>query len=206
MSHGSAPGGASGRMNVAESLYIVSRLRTRRLRQGVVPTLVELGGRVDGQDVLDIGCGPGECVACEIDDMGAASVTAIDIDPKMVRRARRRLADYGSRATVAHGDVTALDQADGSVDAVFNFAVLHHVPDWRAGLQEMARVLAPGGRLFSQDHDVANHDWISQQLFRHPPDRFTNAELLAEVEAVGLVPIGVEDRPEQLLVVALKPG
>jgi ubiquinone/menaquinone biosynthesis C-methylase UbiE len=169
-----------------------------------VPRLIELGGRVDGRAVLDIGCGPGECVACVIDDLGAASVTAIDIDPKMVVRARRRLVPYGLRASVAEGDVTALEQPDGSVDAVFNFAVLHHVPDWRAGLREVARVLAPGGRFFSQDHDVANHDRLSRRLFRHPPDRFTNAELLAEMEAVGLAPIGIEDRPEQLLVVARK--
>lgn len=194
----------AARMNLAESLYIVSRLRSRRLRNRVVPKLIELGGRVDGLAVLDIGCGPGECVACEVDVMGAGSVAAIDIDPKMVARARRRLAPYGSRVTVEEGDVTALGQSDGSVDAVFNFAVLHHVVDWRAGLREVARVLAPGGRFFVQDHDVANHDWISRRLFRHPPDRFTNAELLAEIEAVGLTPIGIEDRPEQLLVVAAK--
>ncbi len=194
----------AGLMNRAESFYITSHLRTRRLRTRVVPRLVALGGRVDDQAVLDIGCGPGECVACVLDDMGAASVVAIDIDPKMVGRARRRLATYGSRVSVDEGDVTALGHADSSVDAVFNFAVLHHVPDWRAGLREIGRVLAPGGRFFSQDHDVANHDWLSKRLFRHPPDRFTNADFLAEIEAAGMTAIGVEDRAEQLLVVARK--
>ncbi len=67
-------------MNLAESLYIGSRLRTKRLRRTVVPDLVALGGRVDGRRVLDIGCGPGECVACELDDLGAAHVTAIDLE------------------------------------------------------------------------------------------------------------------------------
>jgi len=193
-------------MNLAESLYIGSRLRTKRLRRTVVPDLVSLGGRVDGRRVLDIGCGPGECVACELDDLGTAHVTAIDLDPKMVTRARRRLESYGSQVTVDRGDVTTLAADDDSIDAVFNFAVLHHVPDWRAGVREVHRVLAPGGRFFSQDHDVANHDWLSRQLFRHPPARFTNAEFLAELADVGLTPIGVKDRPEQLLVVAVKAG
>ena len=88
-------------MNLAESIYINSRLRTKRLRQSVVPKLIALGGRTEGLDVLDIGCGPGECVVAELEDFGAARVTAIDFDAKMVQRARHRLADYGDRATVA---------------------------------------------------------------------------------------------------------
>jgi ubiquinone/menaquinone biosynthesis C-methylase UbiE len=191
-------------MNWAESLYITSGLRTKRLRQSVVPKLIELRGRTDGLDVLDVGCGPGECVACELDVFRAANVTAIDIDPTMVARAHRRLAVYGDRASVATGDVTGLRQPDGHLDAVFNFAVLHHVSDWRAALGEIARVLAPGGRFFSQDHDVANHDWLSRHLFRHPPDRFTNAEFLEQLAVVELDVVGVDDQPGQLLVVAMK--
>jgi ubiquinone/menaquinone biosynthesis C-methylase UbiE len=192
------------RMNVAESLYIKSRWRSNRLRESVAPKLIALGGRTDGLDALDVGCGSGECVACELDLFGAARVAAVDIDPRMVARAQRRLTGYGERATVTTGDVTHLGNADGSVEVVFNFAVLHHVPDWRAALIEIARVLAPGGRFFSQDHDVANHDWIARQLFHHPPERFTNAEFLAQLAAVGLEIVDVEDDPAQLLVAATK--
>lgn len=191
-------------MNWAESIYISSGLRTKRLRQSVVPKLITLGGRTEGLEVLDIGCGPGECVVGELEDFGATRVTVIDFDPKMVDRARHRLADYGDRATVAEGDVTDLRYEEGGFDAVFNFAVLHHVRDWIAGLQEIARVLKVGGRLFSQDHDVANHDWICRHLFEHPPDRFTNAEFLDQVGKVGLRILDLEDRPGQLLLAALK--
>ena len=190
-------------MNWAEALYIGSRLRTRRLRRSV-PKLIELGGGTKGLAVLDVGCGPGECVACELDMFGAASVTAIDLDPTMVAKAQRRLVGYGDRVSVGTGDVTNLKHPDGHFDAVFNFAVLHHVPDWQAGLSEIARVLAAGGRFFSQDHDVANHDWLSRQLFRHPPERFTNAEFLDQLGVVELEVLGVDDQPGQLLVVAWK--
>jgi hypothetical protein len=71
-------------------------------------------------------------------------------------------------------------------------------------LGEIARVLAPGGRFFSQDHDVANHDWLSRQLFRHPPDRFTNAEFLDQLAVAELEVLGVDDQPGQLLVAARK--
>jgi ubiquinone/menaquinone biosynthesis C-methylase UbiE len=191
-------------MNWAESIYINSGLRTKRLRKSVIPKLIALGGRTEGLEVLDIGCGPGECVAGEIEDFGARCVTAIDLDPNMVQRASERLAEYGNRVTVVEGDVTNLPYENGAFDAVFNFAVLHHVPDWKAGLQEIARVLKVGGRLFSQDHDVANHDWLSRYLFVHPPNRFTNVDFLDQVKNIGLSPLEMEDRPEQLLVAALK--
>jgi ubiquinone/menaquinone biosynthesis C-methylase UbiE len=191
-------------MNRAESLYITSRLRATRLRRNVVPSLIELGGRTVGLEALDVGCGPGECVACELEVFGASSVHAIDLDPKMVAKARRRLASYGTRASVTIGDVTHLDHPDGRFAAVFNFAVLHHVPDWRRGLAEVARVLAPGGRLFSQDHDVANHDWLSRQLFVHPPDRFSNTDFLEQLDACGLDVLGADDQPAQLVLVARK--
>jgi ubiquinone/menaquinone biosynthesis C-methylase UbiE len=192
------------RMNWAESIYINSGLRTKRLRRSVIPKLIALGGRTEGLEVLDIGCGPGECVAGEIEDFGARRVTAIDVDPKMVQRASGRLAKYGDRVAVVEGDVTNLPYQNEAFDAVFNFAVLHHVPDWRAGLQEIARVLKARGRLFSQDHDVANHDWLSRHLFVHPPDRFTNVDFLDQVTTVGLRPLAIDDQPEQLLVAALK--
>jgi ubiquinone/menaquinone biosynthesis C-methylase UbiE len=191
-------------MNWAESLYINSGLRTKRLRGSVIPKLIALGGRTEGLEVLDIGCGPGECVAGEIEDFGARRIIAIDFDSKMIHRASGRLAEYGNRVTVVEGDVTNLPYPNEAFDAVFNFAVLHHVPDWKAGLKEIARVLKVGGRLFSQDHDVANHDWLSRRLFVHPPDRFTNVDFLDQLTGVGLRPIEIEDRPEQLLVAALK--
>ena len=191
-------------MNWAESIYINSGLRTKRLRRSVIPKLIALGGRTEGLDVLDIGCGPGECVAGEIEDFGADRVTAIDFDPNMLHRATDRLAEYGNRVTVVEGDVTNLRFDDGAFDAVFNFAVLHHVPDWKTGLREIARVLRVGGRLFSQDHDVANHDWLSRHLFVHPADRFSNVDFLDQMTRVGLCPLEMEDRPEQLLVAAIK--
>jgi ubiquinone/menaquinone biosynthesis C-methylase UbiE len=169
----------------------------------VIPKLIALGGRTEGLEVLDIGCGPGECVAGEIEDFGAGLVTAIDFDPKMVQRASSRLADNGNRVNVVKGDVTDLPYENGVFDAVFNSAVLHHVPDWKAGLQEIARVLKVGGRLFSHDHDVASHDLLSRHLFVHPPDRFTNVDFLDQVTSVGLHPLEMEDRPGQLLVAAL---
>jgi SAM-dependent methyltransferase len=48
---------------------------------------------------------------------------------------------------VRHEDVTQLSFADGSLDTVLCFDVLEHVPDYRSGLREFARVLDAGGQL-----------------------------------------------------------
>jgi ubiquinone/menaquinone biosynthesis C-methylase UbiE len=192
-------------MNRAESLWISSRFRTSELRNRVAPRLVELGGRTDGVLALDVGCGAGECVACELDLFGAKRVAAIDLDPRMVERARSRLSSYGDRAAAQPGDVTALRFDNEKFGAVFNFAVLHHVTEWEHALSEIARVLEPGGRFFSQDHDVAHHSFVARHLFSHPT-RFTNAAYLDALERVGLDVIGIDDKPAQLLVVARKPS
>jgi ubiquinone/menaquinone biosynthesis C-methylase UbiE len=192
-------------MNRAESWWISSRFRTSELRDRIAPRLIELGGRTEGALALDIGCGTGECVACELDLFGVKRVAAIDLDPRMVERSRRRLSAYGDRVVAGPGDAIALGYEDGKFGAVFNFAVLHHIVEWEHALSEIARVLQPGGRFFSQDHDVAHHSFIARHLFSHPT-RFTNADYLDALNQVGLEVIGVDDKPAQLLVVARKPS
>ena len=70
-------------------------------------------------------------------------LTASEYLPGGVRGAESEW--HGQR--VRHEDVTQLSFADGSLDAVLCFDVLEHVPDYRAGLREFARVLDRGGQL-----------------------------------------------------------
>lgn len=142
--------------------------------------------------MLEVGCGAGYGTELILRRFAAARVDAVDLDPKMVSRARHRLAGYGERVRLATGDMTdlraALDAADASYDAVFDFAIIHHVPDWRAALTEIARVLRPGGRFYFDEVTAAalatrGYQW----LFDHPThDRFTGPEFVAELERQGL--------------------
>ena len=93
-----------------------------------------------GGHVLDVGCGPGH-LAARLADRGL-DVAAIDLDPAMVERARRRL---GPRAEVAVADVAALPFPDTSFDLVVSTLSMHHWADHQAGLAEIARVLRPSG-------------------------------------------------------------
>ncbi|WP_448074148.1 class I SAM-dependent methyltransferase [Georgenia yuyongxinii] len=139
-------------MNRLESLGVNNPVRRVIQRHYELPRLARLGGRLAGGRALEIGCGSGYGTKLILDQMGAASVDAVDPDPAMVARARRRLRRYGDAVRIRRGTAedlaAALDTPDGAYDAVFGFLVLHHVEDWRAALAEAARVLRPGGRLY----------------------------------------------------------
>lgn len=108
-----------------------------------------LGRLAPGERVVDVGCGAG------IDSLIAATmvgrrgeVIGVDMTPAMLERARQS-AERGGFANVTfhEGLAESLPVADGWADVVISNGVLNLFPDKFAGLQEMARVLKPGGRL-----------------------------------------------------------
>jgi len=94
----------------------------------------------DPERVLEVGGGPGELAARIRNEVGC-DVVMVDISPRMVELARER----GVDAQV--GDATRLPFADGAFDCVVAAWMLFHLPDVDRGLDELSRVLAPGGRL-----------------------------------------------------------
>ena len=87
----------------------------------------------------------------------------VDIDPHMTRRARERLAPFADRADVVEADVTALPFADGEFDVGLSFLMLHHVEGWERAVDELARVVRPGGRLLVYDLlDTRLNRWMHE--------------------------------------------
>lgn len=92
--------------------------------------------------VLDIGCGLGYG-SVEL-ARAAARVTAIDVDPEVLRAA-----SYGYAApnlSYAAASATGLPFPDQSFDLITAFEVIEHLEDWPALLNEARRLLAPGGQ------------------------------------------------------------
>ncbi|WP_166757760.1 class I SAM-dependent methyltransferase [Modestobacter marinus] len=180
-------------MNRIETMVVDSGPRRGLQRWYETPALLRLGGKLPpGSRALELGCGAGYGTGLILEQFGAERVDAIDLDPQMVARATRRLAPYGGRVRLSTGDVTdlrrVLDAPDGGYDAVFDFAILHHVEDWQAAVGEIARVLRPGGRFY---FDEVTADALATRgyrwLFEHPThNRFTAAEFVAELERQGL--------------------
>jgi ubiquinone/menaquinone biosynthesis C-methylase UbiE len=102
-----------------------------------------------GDGVLDVACGPGNfsrAFARAVGDSGL--VVGIDASETMLERGAEELrrSRLGNLALV-RGDATNLPFVDDSFDAVCCFAALHLFEDPLAGLDEMTRVLTPGGRI-----------------------------------------------------------
>ena len=108
-----------------------------------------LGALNPGEHVVDVGCGAG------IDSMIAArmvaptgSVVGVDMTPAMIEKARAGGNEAGlDNLEFRQALAESLPVADNWADVVISNGVLNLFPDKLAGLQEMARVLKPGGRL-----------------------------------------------------------
>ena len=136
--------------------------------------LFEMGGAMGGGTALEIGCGRGVGVEIILDLFGATRVDAFDLDSRMIARARRRLRDRGKKVRLWTGDVTSIPANDGAYDAVFDFGIIHHVPDWRSAIAEVGRVLRSGGRFYAEEAfgDLIGRSFL-RRLLKHPQeDRF----------------------------------
>ena len=135
-------------MNQTHLDYLASPEWTDRLQTELLPWLesdIELG-----DDVLEIGPGPG--LTTDLLRQRVAAVTAVEIDADLAADLKVRLA--GTDVEVICGDGTELLLPDNGFSAATCFAMLHHMPSVAAQDQlfaELHRVLRPGGSFVATD-------------------------------------------------------
>ena len=120
------------------------------------PVTLSLLPHVGGRRVLDAGCGHGRYTDWLVDH--GAEVVGLDVSPKMVRQARKRI---GRRADLRVADLNRpLDFLEaGAFDLVLATLVLDYIEDWRPLFREFNRVLKGFGFLvFSCRHPFAYYD------------------------------------------------
>ena len=100
-------------------------------------------GMQPGRSVLEIGTGIG-MDAWRMARHGL-DVTGVDLTEVAVQTANRRFAAAGVKASFLNADATRLPFRDASFDYVFSFGVLHHAQDTAATIDEVHRLLKPGG-------------------------------------------------------------
>ncbi|HZD72606.1 MAG TPA: class I SAM-dependent methyltransferase [Actinomycetota bacterium] len=123
--------------------------QTRGFPAGVaerIADLVERAAGGTGARVLEIGVGTGR-ISLPLHRRGRR-VFGIDLSAPMLERYRAKAEDDGLKApAVVRGDATRLPFRAASFDAVIEVHVLHLIPRWRAAVDEVRRVLVPGGTL-----------------------------------------------------------
>lgn len=114
-------------------------------------------------EVLEVAVGTGRNFPFYPDD---TTLTGIDLSPAMLAIARQRADDLGRTVELQEADARAVPFPDARFDTVVCTLSLCAIPDDRAAIGEMWRVLRPGGRLLLLDH-IGSSVWplrIAQRL------------------------------------------
>jgi SAM-dependent methyltransferase len=117
------------------------------------------GHNLQGQAVLDIGCGAGGIDVALVRNHGAGYVCGIDVEDTVLRRARALIAGEGlaSRIGVMKVVPGPLPFPPCTFDVVFSKDSIVHIPDKTALMTEAFRVLKPGGWFLASDW-LIGHD------------------------------------------------
>ena len=142
------------------------------------------------EQVLEIGCGNGNGTMLIKKYFEPQKITAVDLDERMIEIARRKRHDPSVEYRVM--DASNLDFANNTFDAVFDFGIIHHIPNWKDCISELKRVLKPGGAVILEElstdtfHTIPGRVW--RILLDHPYDEmYSTEEFVEELETQGFI-------------------
>jgi ubiquinone/menaquinone biosynthesis C-methylase UbiE len=140
------------RYNRVAFLYDFIEAPLERMRFSAWRKKLQTG--IKGERALEVGVGTGKNLAYYPEEV---RITAIELSPRMLAQAQRKLAKSHLNVDLQEMDVQRLDFADYLFDTVFATFVFCSVPDPVDGLRELRRVCKPEGRLLLLEHMRPNH-------------------------------------------------
>ena len=175
------------RINFLEKALLNNPVRGWIFRNFEARRLLEAGLKTQGGLALEIGCGRGLGTEFILDAFMADKVHAFDLDPHMIKGARRKLRPRGEKVDLWIGDVTNIAASNNSYDYIFDFGAIHHVLNWPSALKEAYRVMKPGGRFYIEEilEKYIVHP-IFRRLLDHPQqNRFDHYRFKQALEQSG---------------------
>jgi ArsR family transcriptional regulator len=155
----------AGRRTKSQEFFSSSAGHWDRLRDELFGDRFQLAAfaALAGADwvVGDLGCGTGQVTAALAPFV--ARVVGVDASAAMLQAAKKRLHGFDN-VELRRGDLEALPIDDAMLDAATLMLVLHHVPEPQQALDEMARVVKPGGRVVVVDMLPHDRESYRQQM------------------------------------------
>ncbi|WP_299079642.1 class I SAM-dependent methyltransferase [uncultured Paraglaciecola sp.] len=138
-------------------------------------------------NILDIGSGFGHSLI-ELDQrFSPHHIVSLDVDPDVVVKAASNAKKCQAKIEFLINNAAEIDLPDNSLDMVFCHQTFHHIVDQESAIQEIFRVLKPGGcLLFAESCRRYIHSLVIKTLFRHPMHvQKTDMEYLQLIEETG---------------------
>ena len=164
----------------------------------ITSALFPSGAPSSGTRILELGCGPGLYACRFAKKFPQVTTTGIDLSKRLIRRARDRAKSLQlPNCSFFEGDAQALSEVTESIDAVIVSRLFLIVPDKRAVLAEIFRVLRPGGRCFIAEpisefrtRLPLSAMWLLARLTTSPAGRYRepqHAEVMPRADFIDLV-------------------
>jgi len=139
-----------------------------------------------GKNILDIGAGSGR-YSFALARLGAASVCGIDRGAASISRAQQIATEQNVRnVRFQIADVLELPLRDNTIDFAWCNGVLHHSENIQRGLEEIVRVLKPGGRAFVYLYGSGGLFWTSRARMRHIMRHIPQSYSMMALELLGM--------------------
>ena len=133
---------------VASRYDAIKQFDTRNESWFVAAPLLRELAAVEHPLILDVATGTGRLPLALLRERFRGRILALDLSPRMLHQARRKLQSYGEQVSLIRQDASRLPFDDGTFDAVTCLEALEFMPQPLEMLTEMVRVLAPGGVLY----------------------------------------------------------
>jgi ubiquinone/menaquinone biosynthesis C-methylase UbiE len=137
-----------------------------RFRYETQPFMERIVGfkKFAGKTLLEVGCGLGTDLLEFA--KGGALVTGVDLTPQSIELVKKRFAFANIPVDARVSDAEHLPFDDNSFDVVYSFGVLHHTPNTQQSIDEVFRVLKPGGKIVIMlYHKNSLHVWLGIPLY-----------------------------------------
>ena len=148
---------------------------------------LEAVGRIVPERLIDIGCGPGAFLSLVEEMFPRIQLNALDLSEAMIHETKERLSNT---AIVTVGDAENMQLQDEQYQAVTCNMSIHHYPHPQDALNEMYRILQPGGYLLLNDMDCiapirAAANWLFPKLPGGDVKMYSREEIEGMVRSAG---------------------